>query len=612
MALIPAVGRTSVRMRALILALYLVLALGALTMVYPFVVMLGTSVESQYDINAGSVMPGYLHSTRDLFGKYAEDKYRADMTAINKAYGTDFATLADIRPPAQWDPAQVRDWNGFVAALPMRDKMAGFGGATGAYSPSLLLDRYHDFLTKRFHGNIRALDRAYTEEDTSFLTVFPPFEQPEQHNWAPTRNRKTRDWVQFERTLPVHYFQVIGADPLYRQWLKEVAYASLDSLNKAWGTDYATFDSITLTALPAGNAAQRRDWATFVRTQLPFRDIVVGPGAAAAYRSFLQGRYKSAAAYRKAYGTPEAAWPPALPDPETIAPAGPPLLDWIAFLKSGAPLSALSVDTPETRYRVWAQNEYHLAPSQASVLPLPIRQADWAYVRSHAGTLRWDFIMRNYRLVLQYIVLHGNGVWVTIVYCALAVLSAVIVNPLCAYALSRYNLPYGNAVLLFLLATMAFPAEVAMIPNFLLLKQLGALNTFWALILPGAASGFSIFLMKGFFDSLPKELYEAGTLDGASELRMFTNITLPLSKPIFAVIALGAFTSAYGAFIFAMLYCQDRSMWTLMVWLYEMQADGAPQYIMMAALTLAAIPTLLVFIVAQNTIMKGIILPSYK
>ena len=159
-------------------------------------------------------------------------------------------------------------------------------------------------------------------------------------------------------------------------------------------------------------------------------------------------------------------------------------------------------------------------------------------------------------------------------------------------------------MLLFLLATM--------IPNFLLLKQFNLLNTFWALILPGAASGYSIFLLKGFFDSLPRELYEAGMIDGAGELTLFSRVTLPLSKPIFAVIALGAFAGAYGNFLFAMVLCQAQSHWTIMVWVYEFQALGAPQYVMMAALVIASLPMLIVFLFAQRTIMRGVILPSFK
>jgi multiple sugar transport system permease protein len=238
-------------------------------------------------------------------------------------------------------------------------------------------------------------------------------------------------------------------------------------------------------------------------------------------------------------------------------------------------------------------------------------ESDWLYVNRNQGPLRREFALRNYRYVLNYILLHGRALWVTVLFCLGAVLTQLVVNPLCAYALSRFPMRSTGRLLLFILATMAFPAEVAMIPSFLLLKQMHLLNTYWALILPGAASGFAIFLLKGFFDSLPKELYEAGTMDGASELTMFARVTLPLSKPIFAVIALQGFLAAYGAFMYAFLVCQDQRMWTIMVWLYELQVHN-PKFVTMAALTLAALPTLVVFLFAQNVIMRGIILPSEK
>ena len=79
--------------------------------------------------------------------------------------------------------------------------------------------------------------------------------------------------------------------------------------------------------------------------------------------------------------------------------------------------------------------------------------------------MRRDYLTRNYRLVLQFVFLHGSAVSVTFIYCFLAILTTLVVNPLCAYALSRYNLSYGNAVLLFLLATMSFPGEISLIQN---------------------------------------------------------------------------------------------------------------------------------------------------
>ncbi len=605
MALIPAVGRKTPKMRVLVGALYLILTFGAIAMVYPFLVMLGASTESQYEKSSPEIVPRYLYSDTALFGKYAEDKYRGDMDAINAAYSTNYVTLQDVKPPAQSDPNTAREWNTFAAALPAQYKSAGFGGAAAAYSPSSLLDRYHAFLRTRFHSSIRALDLAYSQEDEDFLTVFPPFEQPSSHTWTSRSDAKSADWKAFEATLPAPYFVVVGADPLYQRWLKEEAEPDLTTLNAAWGTRLRSYSDIRLTAQPAGSAGQRGDWEKFVRTQLPFRDTRVSPSALPAYQAFLTSQYKnSIAAYNKSYAAHLASFQSAaLPDSETIPFDGPPLLDWIAFLRV-APASALSADTPETRWR-------SSSPARAGQF-LPVAASDWAFVQDHTGGLRRDYLTRNYRLVLQFVFLHGSAVSVTFIYCFLAILTTLVVNPLCAYALSRYNLSYGNAVLLFLLATMSFPGEISLIQNFLLLKQFGLLNTYAALILPGAASGYSIFLLKGFFDSLPRELYEAGTLDGAGELRMFWTITLPLSRPIFAVIGLGAFSAAYGGFLYAMTICQDHKMWTLMVWIYELQSSGAPMYVMMAALTLAALPTLLVFVLTQNVIMKGIILPSFK
>ncbi|MDH7570240.1 MAG: carbohydrate ABC transporter permease, partial [Armatimonadota bacterium] len=92
---------------------------------------------------------------------------------------------------------------------------------------------------------------------------------------------------------------------------------------------------------------------------------------------------------------------------------------------------------------------------------------------------------------------------------------------------------------------------------------------------------------------------------------MFLKITIPLSLPVMAVIALHTFTAAYGSFMWALLVCQNPRMWTLMVWLSQMQT-WAPTFVMFAALVLAAIPTLLVFVFCQNIIMRGIIIPTEK
>jgi multiple sugar transport system permease protein len=218
---------------------------------------------------------------------------------------------------------------------------------------------------------------------------------------------------------------------------------------------------------------------------------------------------------------------------------------------------------------------------------------------------------RNYRYVLDYIAINGRALINTFIFCALAVLLQLTVNPLAAYALARFPMKATARVLVFLLATMAFPAEVAMIPSFLLLKNLGLLNTFAALVLPTAANGYMIFLLKGFFESLPREVFESGQLDGASEWRMMLRLAFPLSRPVMGYLGLLAFMGAYSAFLFAFLVAQDRDVWTLMVFIYQLQ-QIAPKSVMMAAVTLAAIPTVLVFLAAQRVIMRGIVLPGER
>jgi multiple sugar transport system permease protein len=294
---------------------------------------------------------------------------------------------------------------------------------------------------------------------------------------------------------------------------------------------------------------------------------------------------------------------------------------WPARFQERLPDGSVRLLNNESRFRDYLRGRYPSIDalnraygttySAFSYVPAPYALNDWQETLEHRGALRSYFAFRNYQRVIERFALEGRSFWNTLFFCAASILVALTVNPLCAYALSRFQLPFAFKVLLFLLATVAFPAEVSMIPGFLLLKNLGLLNTFWALILPAAANGYSIFLLKGFFDSLPLDLYEAGMLDGASEMTLFTRVTIPLSLPIMAVIALGAFTAAYSAFLFALIVCQDPRMWTIMVHVYQIQVDE-PRFVLMAALVLASLPTLLVFILAQKVIMRGIILPSYK
>ncbi len=229
---------------------------------------------------------------------------------------------------------------------------------------------------------------------------------------------------------------------------------------------------------------------------------------------------------------------------------------------------------------------------------------------------RRDFFagaLANYRLVGDYLFLRGRAFANTVLLVLLSVLASLTVNPLAAYALSRFHLKATEEIILFLLATMAFPAAVTAIPGFLLIRDLGLLNTFAALVLPTVASGMSIFILKGFFDALPRELYEAAAIDGASEWTVFRRITLPMTTPILAVNALNSFIAAYNSWEWAFLVCQKESHWTLAVWMYQMSQKFAGQpWCVMAGFVLVSMPTAAVFLLCQKVILRGIVLPSMK
>ena len=229
---------------------------------------------------------------------------------------------------------------------------------------------------------------------------------------------------------------------------------------------------------------------------------------------------------------------------------------------------------------------------------------------------RRDFFLSaldNYRLVGQYLFMRGRAFFNTVLLVLFSVAASLIVNPLAAYALSRFRMKGTEKVILFLLATMAFPSAVTAIPGFLLIRDLGLLNTLAALVLPTVASGMSIFILKGFFDALPRELYEAAAIDGAGEWTVFSKVTLPMTTPILAVNALNHFVAAYNSWEWAFLVCQKESQWTIAVWMYQMSQEMAGQpWCVMAGFVLVSIPTALVFLLCQKVILRGIVLPSMK
>jgi multiple sugar transport system permease protein len=198
----------------------------------------------------------------------------------------------------------------------------------------------------------------------------------------------------------------------------------------------------------------------------------------------------------------------------------------------------------------------------------------------------------------------------TLYYAFGALAFQLVLDVAAAYSLSRLRPVFGKAILGMMLATLMIPATVLVVPQYLTVLDVpvferNLLNSPWAIWLPSVTNAFNIFLLKRFFDSIPKELLDAASLDGAGPLRTLRSIVLPISRPILGVVSIFAVVGVWKDFLWPMLTLPDPSKQTLNVGIYSL-STGVPENILIAALTIASVPTLLIFLLFQRNIMSGL------
>lgn len=626
MPVIDVVGRKKFKNVVIYAFIYVLLIVGGITMVYPFLLMLSGSTVSDVDYFEYRVIPKYYYDDEYLYKKYISDKYARQIDLYNEKAAVTYLQFPDIKIP-QENPTNTKaikeDWSEFLKELPMAYKAVTFirsGSMTGKSERI-----YRKFVVDRYK-NVENINKYYKTEFSDVTQIRAPMERLQDSGFVVKDSVMIKDYNELKKQLSLEYIVPVTMEGNFQLYLARKYNNSTADFNIKNGLEYKSFKEIVLTAREA-DSANKLEWWSYIRSKMPLRYIAFDKKADEIFVKFLKKKYKNIAKLNSVYFAEfqnsgyksfnEVKICKDLEDENKEALLGD-IQEMLRDKTLDFPASLIQINTSELKWRSFAEKKYKDINSYNAVyntkfsgfssVRVPCEINDYINVKENSASLRKYFLTKNYVEVLEYILLHGRAIVNTLFFCTIMILSAITFNPMCAYALSRFNLSYSNKVLLFLLVTMAFPHEVSMIPNFLMLKELNLLNTYWALVLPGLASGYSIFILKGFFDSLPKELYEAAQLDGASELNIFWNITLPLARPILAYLALGAFVSSYGAFMFALLVCQDQSMWTLMVWLFEMQS-WAPTYMVMAGLCITSIPTLFVFMFAQRTIMRGIIIP---
>lgn len=206
----------------------------------------------------------------------------------------------------------------------------------------------------------------------------------------------------------------------------------------------------------------------------------------------------------------------------------------------------------------------------------------------------------------------------TVIITASSMLGQVTSASLVAYAFARMRAPGRDLLFMLVLSTMMLPAQVTMIPRFILFKYLGWFNTFKPLIVPFYFGGgpFAIFLLRQFYMTLPLELDDAATIDGCSRFGIFWRIILPLSKPALGTIAIFAFFWRWNDFMNPLIYLRSQHLRTLALGLtYFRDETGQtmiPWNLLMAVSLLIALPCLLVFFFFQRVFVQGIALTGIK
>lgn len=194
-----------------------------------------------------------------------------------------------------------------------------------------------------------------------------------------------------------------------------------------------------------------------------------------------------------------------------------------------------------------------------------------------------------------------------------ATILVVLTSALAGYSFAKFKYPGRDILFWTIIATMMIPLEAMIVPLFILVRDLGWLNTYQGLIIPAGGSAFGIFLMRQHMLSMPDELIEAARIDGASEIGIFWRIVLPVNQPALSALAIFAFMWNWNSFLYPLLVANRDEMRTLPIGLASFESAYSTNYPqLMAVSVLAILPVLLVFFVLQNKFIESMALTGVK
>ena len=277
----------------------------------------------------------------------------------------------------------------------------------------------------------------------------------------------------------------------------------------------------------------------------------------------------------------------------------------------------MSREVGQTRWHAWLVNGALLALAAVSLAPLlwmvsvsfmPAGEAS----RFPPPLLPSGSTLANYRELFGRTGMGRNFANSLLVSGAIT-LGSLLVNTLAGYAFAKLRFAGRERVFQLLLAALVIPAQVAMLPLFLLMKQIGLVNSYGGVVVPALASVFGIFLVRQYARSIPDELLEAARIDGAGEWRIFFSIVLPMLKPVLVTLAIFTFMAAWNDFMWPLIVLTDQEHYTLPVALASLSREHIQDVeMMMAGAVVTVIPVLALILLLQRYYIQGLLLGSVK
>lgn len=247
---------------------------------------------------------------------------------------------------------------------------------------------------------------------------------------------------------------------------------------------------------------------------------------------------------------------------------------------------------------LWMVSASFMASGEATTFP--------PHLVPHAPTLG------QYRALFVRLSI-GRAFFSSAVIAGAVTLLSLVVNSMAGYAFAKLRFGGRERLFGFLLSALVVPAQLGMLPLFLLMKSLHLVNTYWGAILPSVASVLGIFLVRQFMLALPQELIEAARIEGAGEFRIYWSLVLPLARPVLATLAILTFLTTWNDFMWPLIVLSDQRRYTLPVAMASLVGEHALDVeLMMAGAVLTVLPVLALFLALQRQYVAGIMAGSVK